>query len=359
MLSAAGPETTPAKTPPKAPVTIGGAENELPKFLIRDGGQGIGVVPPPLPREPVMQVMRRALAPLMASRRAVAGLAAAPIAAASIYIAAGYIAAIEPPRPVEAQRPRNDVAEAVRLVALVEQRLQYAAGLSRAEAVDATEAARAVAAEARAVVEEPDPVEWIVLRNLPAGATLTSGAPAGPGTWALAASNTGALAGRLGEGFETAVTADAELISQAGLPVAQLKLQLVKPQAVAEGDAEMDKADAPQQIAAPKPLKRKRFNRAHRSAGKVAAHEAAGSHRRVRQSHDAYQARAVVSQPYRAAQPAQGQQAGEEQPSGPISKFFAWIKGDGKSDSKKEEPVVADEPADDHIRRGLGIAPQE
>lgn len=355
MLSATGPETTPQK----APVTIGGAENELPKFLIRDGGQGIGVVPPPLPREPVTQVMRRVLAPLLASRRAVAGLAAAPVAAASIYIAAGYIAAIEPPRPVEAHRPRNDVAEAVRLVALVEQRLQYAAGLSRAEAVNATDAARAAAAEARAVVEEPDPVEWIVLRNLPAGATLTSGAPAGPGTWALAASNTGALAGLLGEGFETTVTADAELISQAGLPVAQLKLQLVKPQAVAEGEAEMDKADAPQQIAAPKAVKRKRFNRAHRSASKVATHEARDTRRRVRQANDAYQARAAAAQPYRAAQTAAPQEAAGDEPSGPISKFFAWIKGDGKSDNKKEEPVVAEEPADDHIRRGLGVAPQE
>jgi len=61
----------------------------------------------------------------------------------------------------------------------------------------------------------------------------------------------------------------------------------------------------------------------------------------------------------RATPAAAPQEAAGDEPSGPISKFFAWIKGDGKSDNKKEEPVVAEEPADDHIRRGLGVAPQE
>ncbi len=351
MLSVAEPETTREL----AADASRGADAGLPKFLVRDGGQAIGAIPPPLPREPVLRVMRRALTPLVESRRFLAGAAAAPFAAATLYFAAASTQTVSPPRPVEAQRPRNEVAEAVRLVAQVEQRLQYAAGLSRAEAVDATEAARAAVAFAKAVEDEPDPVEWIVLRNLPAGATLSTGAPAGPGAWVLSASSTEQLADVLDQGFESAVTADAQLISRSGLPVGQLKLQLVKPQAVAEADADMEKADAPQQIAAPRPVKRKRLYRAHRSTNKLAGHETREARRRAHHAQDAYQARAVAPQPYSAPQQAETADAAQEQPSGPISKFFAWIKGD----NKKQEPEVAEQPANDHTRRGLGIAPQE
>jgi len=354
MLSVAEPETT-RETAQDAAGGTGGA---LPKFLVRDGGQAIGAVPPPLPREPLVRVLARALTHLAEARRVVAGVIAAPIVAATVYFAAAHYHTLSPPRPVEAQRPRDEVVEAVKLVALVEQRLHYAAGLSRAEAVQATDAARAVIAEASAAVHEPDPVEWIVLRNLPAGATLSSGSPAGPGTWALAASSTEQLTNLLDQGFETPVTAEAELISRSGLSLGNLKLQLARPQVVAEGDAGMEKADAPQQVAAPRPVKRKRLYRAHRSASKLATQEVRDSRRRARQTDDASEARAVASQPYRAAaqaDPAAPAQTADEKPSGPISKFFAWLKGDGK----KEEPEVADQPADDHTRRGLGIAPQE
>lgn len=331
----------------------------LPKFL-READSPIGQCPPPLPRS---WPRARALQGWLVSPRVIAAVTVAcagvGLASAALFADGGWHADAVP-APQRASRPNYEVLDALEVVALLKSRLMFAQripGIFDAGPVYGgnSNVALPEQADRTAPVHEPDTVGALVLHHLPDSATLTEGAAMGPGTWAMAAGSPDQLMTSLDEGFDQPVTADVDLISRAGLPLGSLKVQLHKPATADAGKAgKIAAADTGEADA--RPIKRKRLvQRSYRSARADRP-----VRKRIRRN-DALDAQRMTAgaktQPEDEAA-ANTDAAGEQKPSGTLSKFFAWLKsGSSKSNKSAAEPISEpqDGASDTDIRRGLGM----
>ncbi len=330
----------------------GGEDAILPRFLRDETSHG-GPQPPPLPRQAgrIWHLLRAILPSGHLQRSILVGVVTAPVAFATFYLVLP-IPARPVPVPIAAERPRNEVADALKVIAALEVRLAFAHD-PQTMAAAATATAEGTA-DAAATPHEPDPIGLLLLSNVPDGATFVDGLATGPGTWAMAAGSPDQLVTALGDGFDKPALVDVELISRSGVALGTLKLTLQKPvqalpAAQDDGAARVSADEDPPEA---KPVKRKR-HRAYR-----VARSNLGGLRQRKVAVDAYQVRHAPSRPYgAAAQPAAEEANAEgDKPAGPIAKFFTWLKGGNK---KPDEPAVAEEPQEDHIRRGLGMQPAE
>jgi hypothetical protein len=335
----------------------GGEDAVLPRFL-RDDSSHNGPLPPPLPRQPgrVVQLLKASVPGGLGMRALLLLAALAPAAAGGLYL---EVPKSPPsvPAPIAAQRPLNEVAEALKLVAAVEARLAFAED-PQTLAAAATASAEA-AVEAEVVPHEPDPIGMLLLSNVPEGATFEEGLQTGIGTWAMPGGDPNQLITALGEGFEKPALVDVELISRSGQPLGALKVTLQKPLAAGPVAAAAPSNTGVAEEAEPeaKPAKRKRH--AHRTY-RIARSNLGGLRQR-RVAVDAYQVRPAAAKADASTDKpneADANAATEgEKPSGPIAKLFNWLKG---GSNKQDAPAVAEQPQEeDHIRRGLGMAPAE
>ena len=322
----------------------GDETNALPRFLSRDDGllcrvsgtSGTTLQPPPLPRAPWPVRVRR-LATL-----ALALVVVVP--AAMALVAEGGRPKINPSQPESGAEARDQVTDALQIVAQLEARLGYAgnlAGTYQEAAASGQPGPNRRDQRAEATVsptpssEAPDPVGLLILRNLPESVTFSAGGPVGKGAWAMPAGDPNQLVMTLGDGFDKPVTADVEMISQAGLTLGSLRLELRK-----DGEA----AAVAKTVAAPletgsiastgddedKPAKRTRRVRT-RNHDTVA--HAEGTHKK-RVKRVAIPAKVKVPEAADGDDDKDNSNAAkvevEQKKPGPLTKFFSWLKGEPK-----------------------------
>ena len=369
---------------------LGDLEIALPLFLSRPGANlPAALRPPPLP---IVYRMRSAGIRVLLSGRGALGLGAVAGAVGLVYLALPAVSRVAQyvdtqyadakPALVEAPRPmRSRLSQALAMVAELEARLAF--GVSFGDHLDAADAIRPVpesAASALAAAmasgsegvassdnlqsageeEEEEPVALMVLHNLPANAALREGAAAGDGAWAIPVTGMDALTGALGEGFDSPVVVDVEMVSQAGVTLRTMHVTLQKDAvaAVAEAPGEAmlstgsitsDMPDASaqsQEIQKEKPAKRR--HQARRRA--ISTSDVASDEKRPRRgarNADAWSAstqrdnaRAQVARTRAMAVGAQN--AEEEANPGLIAKFVGWFSG---SSSNAAEPAESASPA--------------
>jgi len=279
---------------------------------------------------------------------------------------------------------RSRLSQALALVAELEGRLAFGVSfgdhLDSADAImpvpesaaSALAAAMASGSEGTASVDglqatAGDPEESValmVLHNLPANATLREGAGAGDGAWAVPATGMDALTGALGEGFESPVAVDIEMVSQAGVTLRTVHITLQKDAAATVAEAAPGEAmlstgsitsDGPdtsaqsQEVQKEKPAKRRQQARKRAmSKSDVASDER--SPRRGTRNAEGWSAsttrdnsRAHVS---RARAMAVGAQNGEEEDKpGLIAKFVGWFQGSSSSAAEPAESASTPAPA--------------
>lgn len=358
---------------------LGDLEIALPLFLSRpDATLPAALRPPPLP---IAYRMRSAGFRVLRSGRGALGLSVIAGAAGLACLAlpavprvAQYVDA--KPALVEAPRPmRSRLSQALAMVAELEARLAF--GVSFGDHLDSADAIRAVpenAASALAAAmasgregdassdapqgtagDQEDPVALMVLRDLPANAILREGAGAGDGTWAVAAASMDALTGALGEGFDSPVAVDIEMVSQAGVTLRTMHVTLQKDAAAAVAEAAPGEAmlstgsitsDGPdtsaqsQEVQKEKPAKRRQVRRRAISKGDVALDEKR-PRRGVRSAGD--NSRAQIA---RARAMAVGAQNGDEEDKpGFFAKFVGWFKGSSSSEAEPAESASTPAPA--------------
>jgi hypothetical protein len=192
----------------------------------------------------------------------------------------------------------------------------------------------------------------LILRNLPENVTFTSGERTGKGEWVMAAGDPNQLdqlETKLGEGFDQPVAADVELVSQAGLTLGLLHLELRR-SAGAEAEAQatpapqepvtlagMEKAEPKEEardvVKAAEAKPRKRVRRAIAGAKQKVARADGVYIKRIKRI-DRWKTETVDttnlagSQNSTDASPVKPE---DETADGPISKFFTWIAGGGNS----------------------------
>lgn len=368
---------------------LGDLEIALPLFLSRPGANlPAALRPPPLP---IAYRMRSVGIGVLLSGRGALGLSAVAGAAVGLaYLAfpagpgvAQYVDA--KPALVEAPRPmRSRLSQALALVAELEGRLAF--GVSFGDHLDSADAIRPVpesAASALAAAmasgsertasvdglqatagDLEESVALMVLHNLPANATLREGAVAGDGAWAVPATGMDALTGALGEGFDSPVAVDIEMVSQAGVTLRTMHITLQKDAAatVAEaapgeamlstGSITSDMPDASaqsQEVQKEKPAKRRhQASRRGISKSDVALDEKRP--RRGVRSADAWSASTTRdnsrAQVARARAMAVGAQNGDEEDKpGLIAKFVGWFQGSSSSAAEPAESASTPAPA--------------
>lgn len=324
---------------------------EFPLFLSRErDSMPSEIQPPPLPQPAFGMRLIFALRRCSGFCRELLGVRVSTVSSGVAAIlmslaSAGHFVNQErpprtPPQPQPAHSIRSEVTSALAAAAEIETRLAYAPRL--ADVVMAPPALQETIVNTR----DPDPVGLLILRNLPDNATLSDGASAGPGSWALAAGDPGSLNASLGEGFGEPVTVDVELISRSGqqLGALQLRLQKDPPNREAKEAAEDDQ----------KPSKRQRRAQVRSQDERLA--QAPRGHRKHAKSRDADEAGGSVEGANAAN--AAGE-AGNEKKEGTIAKLLSWFKS---SPTKAASGTAADdgEPqTGSAMRRGLGMKPQD
>ncbi len=367
---------------------LGDLEIALPLFLSRPDALPAALRPPPLP---IGYRMRSAGIRVLLSGRGALGLSAVAGAAVGLaYLAlpagpgvAQYVDAR--PALVEAPRQmRSRLSQALAMVAEIEARLAF--GASFGDHLDSADAIRPVpesAASALAAAmasgregaapadglqatagDREESVALMVLHNLPANATLREGAGAGDGAWAVPATGMDALTGALGEGFDSPVAVEIEMVSQAGVTLRTMHVTLQKDAAAAVAEAAPGEAmlstgsitsDVPdtsaqsQEVQKEKPAKRRyQARRRAISKGDVASDEK--RLRRGARTADAWRASTTRdnsrAQVARARAMAVGAQNGEEEAKpGLIANFVGWFKGSSSDAAEPAESASAPAPA--------------
>ncbi len=367
---------------------LGDLEIALPLFLSRpDATLPAALRPPPLP---IAYRMRSAGFRVLRSGRGALGLSVIAGAAGLACLAlpavprvAQYVDA--KPALVEAPRPmRSRLSQALAMVAELEARLAF--GVSFGDHLDSADAIRAVpenAASALAAAmasgregdassdapqgtagDQEDPVALMVLRDLPANAILREGAGAGDGTWAVAAASMDALTGALGEGFDSPVAVDIEMVSQAGVTLRTMHVTLQKDAAAAVAEAApgeamlstgsitsdaTDTSAQSQEVQDEKPAKRR--HQVRRRA--MPKSDVASDEKRLRRgarSAEGWNASTTRdnsrAQVARARAMAVGAQNGDEEAKpGLIAKFVGWFKGSSSSAAEPAESASTPAPA--------------
>ena len=206
----------------------GDETNEMPRFLSHGETDSSRPRPPPLPRARWPVRVRR-LATLAAAFVIV-------VPAAVALVADGGGRPSLPPQAEAGAGARDQVSEALRIVDALEARLGYARHLPVYQDAAAAGPSGASGGHSRPEASPPetpafaaaDTVALLILRNLPDSVTFSAGSPVGKGAWAMPAGDPNQLVMTLGEGFDTPVTTDVEMISQAGLTIGSLRLTLRK-----------------------------------------------------------------------------------------------------------------------------------
>ncbi len=226
-------------------------------------------------------------------------------------------------------------------------------------------------AEAGEIFSTADPIAMLVIRNLPAGVTFKDGVEAGDGAWALPSGDPSQLVTSLEGDLSGPVTADIDMVSRSGATRGSVRVQLSK----TDGEVELEtlpslslgqvspepaeaketadneeKAEEQEDVAKPSLRPRQRAQKRQsevKSRSEQVAEETAAPKRKSKRRHasrgsDAYKttrnypnaAPRVYGRSYNrdAVDPNM-----DEQPKGPLSKFFSWMQVDSK-------PPPADEP---------------
>lgn len=268
-------EVSPDKTP------------DFPRFLDRHGDHSYAAEPDgllPLVRRLVPATRETQFEKLLANLRTFNAIAAPWLTPAMVVLCIMGISSVAllssgpppPPTPVLKKAPiealpyNREVVDAFAVVTAFENRVAYASSLAEHLAKPAPVEGITTTGS----IEEPAVEDWapsnrvglFILRNLPSEATFLAGAPAGDGAWAIPSGDTESINTALGEGFDLPVDADVEMISLAGQPLGNLRLQLVKldlDQIAATPDTETPKAN--------RKKKRRHYARARKKQPAVAA----------------------------------------------------------------------------------------
>lgn len=248
-----------------------------------------------------------------------------------------------------------------------EARFGFAAGLAY-RAVSAGAISQSHAAGAAA--DEPaGPAAMLFVSDLPEGATLSEGAPAGNGTWIVGASDPAALHALVADGFETPVAVAVEQLDASGAVSATAILTLHKPAVVQAPAAVEPLAKSAEAGDGKSKMKRKRKRYAKSTGGRWTASDAGGRRGQKRLARDdAYKGAACKGGRIARRQAAENATAaassngdGEDEP-GVIAKFVGWLKGEpSKADQQTPAPPVTAPPAirDDGADSMFGMFPEQ
>lgn len=319
--------------------STGESESEFPRFLNRDQPeQPSHLQPPPLPRPPLrrgVSIVRFAGATTLCA----IAIASAPLLTAK---RAPEATAVTPPAGRGLQRElHDDIADAVEIVAALESRLSFGANLPAQSSVPGADTVAGLNVEDTRSAES-DPLAVMLMRALPEAVAFPAAAPIGVRVWGAAARNAETVLMSIGGGAEPVIS-DSEILARSDFASGADVL----PQSADGGASEREPVKAAAASAdgdtAAKPVKRQRV---HVRKVATVAHDVPRSKRRVRHGDDAYKAR--NNDPSPVQKDASTAELEPEKPAGPISKFFAWLKGGAKKT-----------PAEDDTSTGFGLAPQD
>jgi hypothetical protein len=269
--------------------------------------------------------------------------------------------------PVTRAQPVSDggdqVADAVQIVTAFEARLGYASHMS--SQIDLThiasqmsdglgdQRANAITTEAETVTDEDrsDAVAALVIRDLPDGITFSTGVSGGASVWVMAAGDSVGLEVVARDGVEPPTSADVDMISRSGIPLGSLRLPLKRqePQNRADvaavplqepGGNSIDSASAPAQLQRRPVVKRVVVKQ-------VQVEPQPLPKRVVKRPDDAYRKSPGIVSKAEPVAPSVPNGKDEEKPTGPISKFIAWLKsGQKKTDSTESPSALGLRPPD-------------
>jgi hypothetical protein len=325
-----------------------GADRAFPRFMSRGDGDAVTAAPPPLPEEPWPVRLQQVFAawPPGAKYATVALVFAVP---ACVAVVAGQGSqTIEPRHVGHVIAARNEVADALRVVAEFEARLDYTGNFTNI-AEDAGAASHLQTGEPQindtsAIEQAADPVQTeAAVFHLPDSVTATAGGTVNEAAWTWAASDPVAII----------MMPQDETPAPAGLTVGALhQYSGEQPQTIDETLAaptivvsQVTGAISEPVEAAPAAVPHKRHTRQSRSQERVAV-EDGGRKKRVKRAKESVIAKTIVKTV--PVQSTNGDddvatETSEDKKPGVLTKLFSWLKGsnnqqqadDGVSDGKK------------------------
>lgn len=336
----------------------------FPLFLSRDE-QVTAIKPPPLTAETMLLRFYKltGVTPAVFTKAVLGCVAALPPVIALVTTSSSPT--IAPPSRHLAEMTRNDVAEALQVVELFEARAGFAGRLTMlrqdpAVQLDKSQSTTSASATVAADPVPPDPVALVIVRNLPQTVSFSSGQSAGPGAWAIAAADLGLSGAAFGDGLDAPVAIDVEMISQAGVLLAELCMELrqdgMPPSPLSLLGAEIA---APVAQAAPDdealPKKPTRHARTHPRT--TIAHADTGAKKHVRRTREIVKAPADDDATEQTAESVANADAGAQNKPGMVKKFFTWLKGN-KNDPEAQAEAEAEAVAGRHDDRKAGLLRQ-